>query len=269
MTTPTPLYRLTPANGVYRLQYSWTGWPFNKGDFGETPTHLIARTSPLWKKDGLTVLEYRWLPEHVQILFQATPGVAPTFVAARAKGRLDHALRTAGIDMWLSRKTSIRALGDNTRHDVEAYVEHQVDKERFVDPQFEDGLTDLQVVNNEVDLAKPVFSAHGKYWYNLHVVFVTEQRIRLRELQQLRTIRDATLKIAAKKRHAVSRLAVMPDHLHVALRPQIEESPLQVAFAYLNNLGHMVGRLWQEGYYVGSFGEYSANVVGHTGEMRT
>jgi REP element-mobilizing transposase RayT len=226
---------------------------------------LIAETAALWKKDGLTVLEYRWFPEHVQILFQATPDLAPTFVAARAKGRLDHALRTAGIDMPLSRKTSVRALGDNTRHDVEAYVEHQVDKEQFLDPQFEAGLAELQVVNNEVDLSEPASSVHGKYWYNLHAVFVTEQRVRLRDLQQLRTIRNAMLKIVAKKEHAVSRLAVMPDHLHIALRPRIEESPLQVASAYLNNLGHMVGRLWQDGYYVGTFGEYSAHVVGHTG----
>jgi REP element-mobilizing transposase RayT len=81
--------------------------------------------------------------------------------------------------------------------------------------------------------------------------------------EALRQLRDATLKIAAKKQHILSRLSILPDHLHAALRPAIDESPLQVAFAYLNNLAHMAGRgpIWQDGYYVGTFGEYSTHVL--------
>jgi REP element-mobilizing transposase RayT len=69
------------------------------------------------------------------------------------------------------------------------------------------------------------------------------------------------LRIAAKKQHAISRVSLLPDHLHAALRPQMEESPLDVAWCYLNNLAHRFGRLWQDGYYVGTFGEYSTHVI--------
>jgi REP element-mobilizing transposase RayT len=106
-------------------------------------------------------------------------------------------------------------------------------------------------------------SAHGRYWYNLHLVLVTDQRYRIRDVELLRSIRDSFLRIAAKKKHAISRLSILSDHLHAALRPQVDESPLDVVFAYLNNLAHLVGRghVWQDGFYVGTFGEYSTHVL--------
>jgi hypothetical protein len=83
---------------------------------------LIEDTRALWEQDGLRLLEYRWLPDKVQLLFSATPEIAPTTIAARAKGRLDHALRLAGLSMPFSRKIAVRSIGDNTRRDVEAYI---------------------------------------------------------------------------------------------------------------------------------------------------
>jgi REP element-mobilizing transposase RayT len=79
----------------------------------------------------------------------------------------------------------------------------------------------------------------------------------------LQQLLEAFLRIAAKKKHAVARLAVMPDHLHAMLRPQFSESPLEMVFAYQNNLAHMLrqGRIWSDGYYVGTFGEYSMAAV--------
>ncbi len=58
-------------------------------------------------------------------------------------------------------------------------------------------------------------------------------------------------------------LAVMPDHLHAALRGTIKEAPADLVFAYQNNLAHMLGqgRIWNDGFYVGSFGEYTTHAV--------
>lgn len=55
----------------------------------------------------------------------------------------------------------------------------------------------------------------------------------------------------------------MPNHLHAMLRPEFHESPLDLVFAYQNNLAYMIeqGRIWSDGYYVGTFGEYSMNAV--------
>jgi REP element-mobilizing transposase RayT len=259
---PTPQYHPTGDSGVHRLHYSWTGWPSGKR-FSSAPLELINETSALWRKDGLEVIESSWSPEQVRIFFAASPQVSPVLVASRAKGRLDHALRTAGLSIPLSRKVSVRALGENTRRDVEAYIERQVEREQFADPRFEQALQDLLFVDEKLDLSQPAASSHGRYWYNLHLVLVTEGRSRIHDVKRLRDVRDATLRIAAKKEHAISRLSVMPDHLHAALRPQITDSPLEVAHAYLNNLAYMLdsGRIWQDGYYLGTFGEYTTYVI--------
>lgn len=259
---PTPLYHPKAAHGAYQLRYSWTAWP-SKRDFSACPTQLLHDLSPLWEEDGLRALEFRWLPDKLQILFSTKPDVSPVFLAARAKGRLDHALRKAAMRMPLSRKVSVRAAGDNTRRDVEGYIESQVEAATFVNERFSRALAELQVLNDHVDLSQPAESSHGRYWYNLHVVLVAESRRRIIDIAALRAIRGAFLRVAEKKQHLLSRLAVMPDHLHAALRPRIDETPLDVVFAYQNNLAHMLGagRIWQNGYYAGTFGEYTTNVV--------
>src|SRR5437870_33097 len=100
---PAPLYEPRTEDGAYQLRYSWTGWPSGKA-FASQPTSLIEDTKPLWEHDGLRVLEYRWTNEFAQILFSATPNISPVFVAGRAKGRLDHAIRAAGLSLPFSRK---------------------------------------------------------------------------------------------------------------------------------------------------------------------
>jgi hypothetical protein len=58
-------------------------------------------------------------------------------------------------------------------------------------------------------------------------------------------------------------LAVLLDHVHLALRGAIEQSPEDIALSFLNNLAHVLdGRPWWEaGYYAGTFGEYSMAAV--------
>jgi REP element-mobilizing transposase RayT len=259
---PTPLYPTDAAEAAYQLRFAWTGWPSSKR-FPGLPVQLIERTKPLWEQDGLRVLEHRWTEEMVQILFSTRPDVSPVFSAARAKGRLDHALRQEGLDMPFSRKVAVRSVGDNSRRDVEAYIERQVDKERFIDERFAKTITEMTVVNPQVDLSQPSESARGRYWYNLHLVLVVDGRVRLADLELLRVLRDAFFTIANKKQHAVSRLSVMPDHLHAAIRAQPEESPAEIAFSYQNNLAYLArrGRIWRAGYYVGTFGEYTMQAV--------
>jgi REP element-mobilizing transposase RayT len=138
-----------------------------------------------------------------------------------------------------------------------------VSQERFADPRFAETMADLTVVDPEVALSAPAASARGRYWYNLHLVLVVAGRSRIHDLALLRSLRDSFFKIAAKKGHAVARLSVLPDHLHAALRPQSHESPLEVVFAYQNNLAHITGRrrIWSDSYYVGTFGEYTMQAV--------
>ena len=93
---------------------------------------MIESVRPLWEEDGLRLLEHRWTEEMIQLLFSARPHVSPQLLAARAKGRLDHAGRRAGLRLDFSRKLAVRSVGDNSRRDVEAYIERQVTKERRI-----------------------------------------------------------------------------------------------------------------------------------------
>jgi REP element-mobilizing transposase RayT len=95
------------------------------------------------------------------------------------------------------------------------------------------------------------------------VVLVVAERLGIVDERFLRAIRDGCLKIAAKKGYEISRLAVMPDHLHLALRGDYRQSPDEIVAAFQNNLAYLVGQkpVWQDSYYVGTFGEYNMNAV--------
>jgi len=106
-------------------------------------------------------------------------------------------------------------------------------------------------------------SSHGRYWYNLHIVLVVDERNRISDRRTLATIRDGCFRIAAKKGHSIARLALVPDHLHLALRGNIEQSPQEIALSLQNNLAYMLGqvRVWDNGFYAGTFGEYDFGAI--------
>jgi hypothetical protein len=131
--TPEPLYDPSRVNAAFQLRYSWTGWP-SGGAFPCTPCEILATIKDDWeRKDGLRLLEPTWETDHMQLLFSAKPCVSPVLLAKCVKGRLDHALRKAGLTMQFSRKLGVRSVGETTRKDVEAYIEQQVPNSRFAD----------------------------------------------------------------------------------------------------------------------------------------
>ena len=142
-------------------------------------------------------------------------------------------------------------------------MERQVARGRFADERFAGQLQEFTVVDPAVDLALPAESARGRYWYNLHLVLCSGEHKPLGDIALLRALREGFFKVAAKKNHAVARLAVMPDHLHAELRPHTHETPLEVVYAYQNNLAYLAGqrKIWSDGFYVGTFGEYAMQAV--------
>lgn len=151
----------------------------------------------------------------------------------------------------------MRSIGDNARTDVEQYIMNQVAKDRLVDPRFEGVLGQFTVADPAVDLSAATETLSGRYWYNLHLVVVTVERFRIADAAWLGRIRDQSIRIAQKKGHAISRLSVMPDHLHIAMRGNIDQSPQDIALAFQNNLAYALGqcRVWRDTYYVGTFSE--------------
>jgi REP element-mobilizing transposase RayT len=109
----------------------------------------------------------------------------------------------------------------------------------------------------------PASIASGPANVFLHLVLVVAKRYRIGEASMLAQIRDMVLRICTTKGYAASRVAVMPDHLHLALRGAIEQAPEAIALSFLNNLAYSLDQRpwWQPGYYAGTFGEYSMAAV--------
>ncbi len=156
-----PLYR-AGANACAILRFGWTGWPALGTTFPPEMAAFVPKPSAQWEADGLRLLEHRFSPEELQATFSVKTQVSPVFFTARVKGRLDHALRTAGIHADFSRKIAMQSIGENHRAEVEAYIEGQAGKERWADPSYREILARYSVVNPSVDLAKPTETRSGR-----------------------------------------------------------------------------------------------------------
>ena len=154
-------------------------------------------------------------------------------------------------------------MGDNTTQIVTDYISRQVAKSDYVDPRFKDFLNRFTVEDSAVDLTQPTATVSGRYWYNLHLVLVVSDRFPIAAEAALTTIRDRCFVIAAEKGDAVRALSLMPDHLHLALRGNIEQSPQEIALAFQNNLAFALGQnaVWSHNYYAGTFGEYDMQAI--------
>jgi REP element-mobilizing transposase RayT len=266
-----PLYSAKDQQPAFALRYSWTGWATN-GDLRRLIVTDQAWTNLInaWESDGLRLLDRLANCSETHLTFSALPAVSPVFVAARAKGRLQHALRTVGAPVKFSRKVSVRSVGDNTTSAVEGYIRAQVRNAEFVDPRFAEFLEQFTVVNSKVNLEDPTETSSGRYWYNLHLVLVTDGRCRIADEPGLKIIRDGSFKIAEKKDYKIGAISVMPDHVHLALRGNIEHSPEQIALAFQNNLAYMLNRgaIWRPGFYIGTFAEYNMRAIREVGRTQ-
>jgi len=227
---------------AYHLRFTWSGWP-SSSLFPDCPSaEFFQELDALWETDGMRRLETSWSAELIQFTFSAKPQVSPVFFTSRVKGRLQHALRKLGRPTKFSRKIGFRGIGDNHTADVEAYIERQVEKEAFVDPKIAVFLQQFTVTDRRVNLDQPTETNSGRYWYNLHLVLVVEHRNRFTDEESLRMIDQRYAGIAKKKGYAISTRSVMPDHLHLALRGNIEQSPEEIALAMMNNLAYAFGQ---------------------------
>ncbi len=261
-----PIYTPDRARVVHALRYDWTGW-LREGSFPATTTSALESCRAAWSTDGLEVDRFEVQDGSIQCLFGVAPSVSPAFCAMRAKGRLQHALRKAGSPVVFRRNVSMRTLGENTRDIVAGYIGRQVGKSDYADPRWKEFLGRFTFAEGATRLAEPQATGHGRYWYNLHLVIVVQDRrypIGLKD--SFRKIKEACPRIAAKKGYDLAEVSIMPDHVHVALRGNIEHSPMEIGLAFLNNLAFVLGynRVWSDEFYVGTFSEYDIQKIGGT-----
>lgn len=198
------------------------------------------------------------------LLFSTTPQVSPVFLAARAKGRLQYALKTVSHErVRFSRKLAVRSIGSTTRDKVEAYISRQIRAEEFVDKRFSESLGEFTRTNSDIDLGIPSESTSGRYWYNLHLVLVIDSRFRFGSKRHFSLLLDATIESFKARGCAWSIISILPDHLHVAVRGNIQLSPETIAIGLQNDTAAAInqGMIWSHSYYVGTFGEYGMKAI--------
>lgn len=263
MSRPQPIYRGADLHPAYQLRYAWTGWLAANQPPLESLDSALAIAGEGWEGDGLRILESSHDAGQIQLSFTAKPDVAPAAIAARAKGRLQHALRAAGMPTRFSRKVALRSVGDTTSKQVERYIRDQVTNAGFVDARHRAELSRTTRHDPAVDLQAPTSILSGRYWYNLHIVLVSAGRKPVHDAAYLEQLADHALRIGARKGWGISALSVMPDHVHVALRGAIDVSPQGIALALMNNTAFGVGQkaIWSPCYYAGTFSEYDMRAI--------
>ena len=87
----------------------------------------------------------------------------------------------------------------------------------MADPQIQRILADFPFQPPEIDLSLLQRSSHGEYLYNLHVVVVHDERWNEIRRNRLQTTSDMIVRCARAKKHQLSRLALLADHVHLTL----------------------------------------------------
>jgi REP element-mobilizing transposase RayT len=256
---------------VDRIAYSWTGWPKGEPFPPEPGSDFLSALDAAWTSDRLHRIAHRWQPNLVQFTFEAPGDASPEFVAARAKGRLDHALRKTEWCHGLQRKVAIRSLGENTLEVVLRYIATQLDRADLADPRYVNSLAEAAWEDGEIDLDEPLASGHGRYWYNLHLVAVTNGRRRIGREDFLPKVTSAVRAWsgclsaeggAGAARPGVHSLAVMPDHVHLAVRGPTAQSPDEIAGGLREVLNRAAGSLlFDPRVYAGTFSSYPLSHV--------
>ncbi len=221
-----PIHTVHNTKPAYQL--NWTVALFWRDPAPPEPewlTNLRFAT----EKDGVRILNHRLRSETMtQFLVSTTPATRPSALLRSIKGRLQYLVR-AQRPKAFQRNYGLRSVGSSKRVVIEDYIATQLDHHRMADARVQERLGDFQREYSGVNLSQPRLSSHGQYWYNLHVVLVNEGRWREIGDEALRGLLAMIERVAAKREHLLSRCAIQPDHLHLALGCPVDRSPAEIA----------------------------------------
>ncbi len=197
-----------------------------------------------------------------QFLVSTKPAVSPHALVRSVKGRLQYLLRSERPKAF-QRNYCLRSVGSVTRVDVENYVRAQPGHHPMADPRVQAMFERNQICNPHVDLSCPRQGDHGIYWYNLHIVLVHAERVRDVCEERIAARRAMIVGVCEKQGYLLSRAGLVSDHVHLALGGAPNQSPGESAVRFMNNLAYRDGmkRVFDFGYYVGTFGEYDLGAI--------
>lgn len=241
---------------VHNLFFTWDGWPKQGSHLPPQPD--LDALATLWEPDGFILASRHWTSSLAQLGFEIGPDISPVFFASRVKGRLDHHLRKCGPWDGFARKVGIRAIGHNVDDTVNSYLARQHVHGDFADPRYREHLHSAGKDYPEILLDNPFETESGRYWFNLHLVAVTESRFRIGPEDFLAKVAAGIPAWASKSGVVLKRFAIMPDHVHLALRGDPRLSSAEIAAGFYRSLNRAAGlRLFSERIYVGTFSGYT------------
>lgn len=256
---PDPLY--TSENTKFAYQLNWSLTLFWKDNAPADSWFADLREAT--EKDGVRILEMSHpTPRCTQFFVSTRPETAPHKVPWSVKGRLQYLVRSERPNA-LQRNFDLRSVGSTTREKAEAYVASQLQHHWKDNAIVRAEYADLQFVDPEVDLGSPRFSAHARFWCNLQLTFVCDWRQHALNLDAGLRVHWMLRNAVAKHGHLLSRLAILPDHLHLVLGIKTSEPPATVALSYLNNLAYVLDmrKVFMPGAFIGTVGEYDLGAI--------
>jgi len=263
-----PIYLPETTSAAWQLDWSLTV-------FWRSPPMTDDWLAPLreaLEPDGIRLLEHRFSQLDRSLFWLSTlPSVKPVEIVQRVKGRLQFLVR----QRWpkpLRRNYDLHSIGSTRRDKTEQYVASQLQHHYPDDPVQRANLFDMQIVNPDVDLSRPRFTSHARYRCNLHLVVVHANQSPSSRHPACQggprasalPIRAMIRRAAISKGHLLSRLGLLPDHLHCVLGFSPNESPQQIALSYMNNIAYVYGmqQILKPSYFVGTIGEYDLGALG-------
>jgi REP element-mobilizing transposase RayT len=216
--------------------------------------------------------------DEVDLLCQVSlrPEECVAACASKFKGRLSKWLRTAqGLDApakLLAIGYLACTVGDPTRKDIEGYIgrqgEHHGYSERPLPPVFVEEYPLPAVAAVRLD------AAHNVSLLRYHLVFGTMYRRGVFTQTEAAGVVAAWQSLQAAEQFALLKVSFVPDHVHAAVRVHPSVAPLALAVKLMNLaqevmferfpevvIRYSANRLWENGAYVGSFGELSSRAV--------
>jgi REP element-mobilizing transposase RayT len=234
---PTALCTLANCNFAYQLRWGVTVFWKKPAFSDDWLATLRTATTP----DGVRILRHRFIgPDCSQFLISTRPPTKPSTIIWSIKGRLQNLIRDER-PLALQRNYDVRSVGSTKLDKIESYVARQLQHHAIDQDQRTSDFRDLQFVDPEIDLSQPGFTAHGRHSCNLHIVFVLSRSESGIDQTGWVTVRDMIRKASAAKEHRLSRLGIVPDHLHMTLGVHPDDAPAEVALSYMNNIGFALG----------------------------
>jgi hypothetical protein len=254
-----PIYTRDNCRFACPLQWGLTVF-WRQPDEGDSWYDELAAATEL---DGIRLLSHRFSqPDTSQFAISTKPHISPLLVVQRVKGRLQHLIRER-LPKAFHGNYAIRSVGMVTRETVERYVADQLGHHQMADPRVQDRLKRYQIQCPDIDLSEPQRTSHGRYWYNLHIVFVHRERWTEVRDDVLQRVRDMILRSCEAKGFRLSRAGILAARIHLLLGCPIEVAPEEVALGFLNNLAYVHGMkpIYQYGGFVGTVGEYTTKAM--------